>query len=130
MIGCCSVVDVFDFEVVEVDCWLGQRHAVLAIAPSLPRPVLLSAFARAENFEVVVVNFVVVVAKPSEGCADRLLRYCLALAMVVAEDEVGSGLKLPQHLQLPQPFDFAKERSERSKQRAVKVNIRLGKKVP
>ena len=118
LIGC-SVVDAFDFEVAEVDCWLARRHVVLAIAPSLSKPVLLSVFATSENSEVADVNFVVAVAKPFEGCGDRLLRCCLALAMVVGEDEVGSDLKLPQHQQLPQPSDFATERSERSKQTAV-----------
>ncbi len=119
----CFVVDVFDFEAVEVDCWLVRRHVGLGIAQSLPRPALWLAFARAENFEVVVVNVVVVVAKPSEGCGDRLLRCCLAFVVVVTEDEVSSDLKLRQHLQLPQPSDFATERSERSKQKAVKVKI-------
>ena len=118
LIGC-FVVDAFDFEVAEVDCWLAQRHVVLAIAPSLSRPALLLVFATSENSEVAVVNFVVAVAKPFEGCGDRLLRCCLAIAMVVAEDEVGSDLKQPQHLQLPQPSDFPTERSERSKQTAV-----------
>ncbi len=87
--------------------------------------MLLLVFVTIESFEVVVVKFVVVVVKPSEGCADRLLKYCLAFAMAMGEG-VSSDWKLPQHPQLPQPSDSATERSECSKRKAVisKTNVK------